>query len=80
MPNLLIRNMPEEVYEIIKQRAKADRRSMPAEVIHLLTENITLEKNRQRHRQAMASIMERAQQKHPTGADSLEMLREDRER
>lgn len=80
MPNLLIRDMPEEVYEQLKQRAHADRRSVPAEAIHLLTEAIAQEDSRRKHRQAMASVMERAVDKHPTGADSLKMLREDRER
>jgi plasmid stability protein len=80
MPNLLIRDMPEEVFERLKDRAHADRRSMPAEAIHLLAEAITQEDNRRQHRQAMASIIERTRQKHPTGADSLQMLREDRER
>ena len=80
MPNLLIRDMPEEVYERLKQRANADRRSMPAEAIHLLAEAITQDDIRLKHRQAMASIIERAREKHPTGVDSLQMLREDRRR
>ena len=80
MPNLLIRDMPGDVFEQLKQRAQADRRSMPAEAIHLLSEAITQDDHRRKHREAMASIMERARTKHPTGADSLSMLREDRGR
>lgn len=37
-------------------------------------------KRQQQHRQAMQSIIERAKEKKPTSADSLTMLREDRER
>lgn len=80
MPNLLIRDMPEEVYERLKQRANADRRSIPAEAIHLLTDAITQDENRQKHRQAMASIIERTNYKQTTGVDSLQMLHEDRGR
>jgi plasmid stability protein len=72
--------MPDEVFARLKLRAQADHRSMPAEAIHLLSEAITQEEHRRQHQQAMASIMERARDKHSIGADSLQMLREDRER
>lgn len=80
MPDIFLRDIPEELYECLSRRAQEAHRTLADEVIYLLTEFITPDIPRQRHQQAMASILERMRQKHPTGADSLEMLREDRER
>lgn len=80
MPNLLIRDMPEHVYEQLKKRAERDRRSVPAENIHLLEQFFQQDKAKEKHRQAMRSIIERAREKGPVSIDSTEIIREDRER
>jgi plasmid stability protein len=38
MPTVIVENMPPEVYERLQQRAAADRRSLPDEVLHLVKE------------------------------------------
>lgn len=80
MPNLLLRDISQELYDALRKRAQAENRSMPAEAKQILTEAVLQSDARQRHQQAMASIIERGRRKRPTGAESLEMLREDRER
>ncbi|HOF86715.1 MAG TPA: hypothetical protein PLZ36_01250 [Armatimonadota bacterium] len=80
MPDILIRNMPQYVYDELKKRAARDRRSVPAENVHLLEQLFAQDAAREQHRQAMQSIIERAQEKTPTGVDSLTLLREDRDR
>ena len=80
MPDVLIRNMPQSVYERLKQHAERDRRSIPAENVHLLEQLFDREAAHEQHRKAMQSIIERAQQKQPLPTDSLTLLREDRDR
>jgi plasmid stability protein len=38
MPTVIVENMPPEVYERLQQRAAADRRSLPEEMLHLVRE------------------------------------------
>jgi len=80
MADILIRNMPQSVYEKLKERAKRDRRSIPAENVHLLEQLFDREEAHEQHRKAMESIIERTKQKHPLPIDSLTLLREDRNR
>jgi len=80
MPNLLIRDIPEDVYNELKKRAERDRRSVPAENIALLEQLFQQDEAKEKHRQAMRSIIERARQKGPVSVDSTELIREDRER
>ena len=80
MPILHVRNVPQELYLRLKQRAKAQRRSLSAEVIALLewatqevdrASELSLESIRRRRFFEPASV----------GApDSTTLLREDRER
>jgi len=80
MPNLLIRDMPKHVFDELKKRAERERRSVPAENIALLEQLFQQDKAREKHRQAMRSIIERGREKGPVTIDSTEMIREDRER
>lgn len=41
MPNLLVRDIPEDVYERLRERATSNRRSMSAEIITLIAEAVT---------------------------------------
>jgi len=38
MPTVIVENVPPEIYERLQQRAAADRRSLPEEMLHLLRE------------------------------------------
>ncbi|GEM_PF-2368030 len=38
MPTLIVENVPVETYERLQERAAAERRSVPEEALHLLTQ------------------------------------------
>jgi plasmid stability protein len=40
MPTLYVENVPDDLYEALRARAKAQRKSISAEVLTLLSENI----------------------------------------
>jgi len=80
MSVLHVRNVPESLYERLRRRAEAQRRSLSAEVITLLTR--ALEEEGQSPEATLAAIRSR-RFFHPDGVgapDSTTMLREDRER
>ena len=83
MATLYVENVPEELYEALRKRAREEQRSMAAEVIRLLEANLPTEKELERRREAFRRIdnlkftkSENAQPLPP----SLEMIREDRDR
>ena len=80
MPDLLIRNMPQRIYEKLKERAERERRSVPAENVHILEQLFEKEDAHEQHQRAMQSIIERMKQKTRLPTDSLTLLREDRDR
>ena len=78
MGNLTIRNLDDRVIDALKARAKANQRSLEAEVRYLLTQRVD-------RRVRMADFRERSAQIARMSAgtpqtDSVELLREDRER
>ena len=44
MANITIKNIPEEVYRELKQRAEVQRRSLNSEIIHILEHAVTNKK------------------------------------
>jgi len=83
MPTLHVRNVPERLYSRLQHRAEAEQRSLSAEVVLLLEQSITADEDRatqadllkqmRRHRRAFCPAS--------VGApDSVDLLREDRER
>jgi plasmid stability protein len=77
---LHIRNVPETLYDRLKERAQTENRSLSAEVIVLL--NQALSEAEQAQADVLASIRRR-RFFHPAGAnapDSTTLLREDRQR
>jgi plasmid stability protein len=81
MPVLYVENVPEEIYAALKSRAREHRKSISAEVITLLAENIPTEADLAK-RQAFAA---RVGQLRSTSASGIfptveEMLRDDRNR
>jgi len=40
MPNILIRDVPIDLYQMITRRAKQERRTIPSEVRHIVEQNL----------------------------------------
>ena len=83
MATLYVENIPDDLYEALRSRAKARRRSIAAEVLALLEENVPTAKELKATQDLVAKIIElRAKEKTAGRAfpSSEEMIREDRER
>ena len=83
MATLYVENVPDDLYEALRSRAKARRRSIAAEVLSLLEENIpTARELRSRHE--WVRKLARLRKQHAASGRSFpsaeEMIREDRER
>ena len=76
-------NIPDDLYEALRARARSRRRSIAAEVLALLEENIPTAQEL-KARQAFLRKLTRMREKRTTTGrafpSSEEMLREDRER
>jgi plasmid stability protein len=83
MATLYVENVPEPVYKALRQRAKKNRKSIAAEVIELLEQNIpTAEelKARREFYDRMAELRSRPPLTPGPFPSAEEMIREDRER
>ena len=80
MPHLFLRDIPDDLFNKLQARANRECRSMQATTILLLAEALAQHELREKHREAMNSIIERTRAKQPLAIDSLAMLREDRSR
>ncbi|MDP9374955.1 MAG: Arc family DNA-binding protein [Chloroflexota bacterium] len=78
MPILHVRNVPDDLYERLRQRARAENRSLSAEVIRLLEGALGSEQRSQQ--EIVESIWRRRFAPPPGTPDSTALLREDRER
>ncbi len=83
MPTLYVENIPKDLYEALRARARKNRSSIAAEVIDLLKRNVpTLDEMRRRKR-AFDQLL-RLQSQAPPGRGPFptaeEIVREDRER
>ena len=83
MATLYVENVPDELYEALRRQAKARRRSIAAEVMALLEENVPTERELSARKELFQRIM-RMREELPKGngpfPSSEEMIREDRER
>jgi plasmid stability protein len=83
MPTLYVENVPKDLYEALRGRARKRRRSMAAEVVALLEESIPTEKELSARRELLRRL-ERLRSKKPHGggpwAATEEMQRQDRAR
>lgn len=83
MATLYVENIPDDLYEALRGRARARRRSIAAEVLALLEENIPTAQEL-RARQDLLRRLIRMRAKRPNSRrafpSSEEMLREDRGR
>ena len=83
MATLYVENVPDELYEALRRQAKARRRSIAAEVMALLEENVPTERELKARKDLFQRMM-RMREELPKGKGPFpsaeEMIREDRER
>ena len=83
MATLYVENVPDEIYKALRKRARDNRKSIAAEVISLLEQNIPTEEELKRRRKAFEGLA-RLRARPPLGPGPFqsaeEMIREDRER
>jgi plasmid stability protein len=83
MATLYVENVPDDLYEALRSQAKARRRSIAAEVVELLKENVVTEQQL-KAREDLYKLMMRMRKEVPKGKGPFpsaeEMIREDRER
>ncbi len=83
MATLYVENIPDDLYEALRSQAKARRRSIAAEVLALLEENVpTAREMKSRHEWVRKLARLRKQQAASGRAfpSTEEMIREDRQR
>jgi hypothetical protein len=83
MPALYVENVPKELYQALRRRARENRKSIASEVISLLERNIPTADELRRRREFYDRMAEfRAQQPEGSGPfpAAEEMIREDRNR
>ena len=83
MATLYVENVPDELYEALRSRAKQNRKSIAGEVISLLKENVPTARELNRRQQLFEQVLKLREGKpeNPGGLPTTEeMQREDRER
>jgi antitoxin FitA len=81
MATLYVENVPDEIYKALRKRARANRKSIAAEVISLLEQNVPTEAELKRRREFYDRMAELREPEGPGPFPSAEeMIREDRER
>jgi plasmid stability protein len=83
MPTLYVENVPEEIYKALRQRAKENRKSIAAEVIELLEQNVPTEAELKKRREFARRLREIASREPLSPGpfpSTEEMIREDRDR
>ena len=83
MPTLYVENVPEELYEALRNQAQKHRRSIAAEVLTLLEDHVPTEKELKAREEAFKKLVNLRFTKSPDAEplpSSLDMIREDRER
>jgi plasmid stability protein len=83
MATLYVENIPDDLYKALRRRAKARRRSIAAEVLALLEENIpTAQELKSRHVwvRNIARLRKQIKGSGRVFPPAEEMIREDRER
>jgi plasmid stability protein len=84
MPTLYVENIPDELYQALRQRARQHRKSMAAEILQLLEENIPTAAELERRQQFLKKV-EQLHSRSPKPSlqkfpSAEEMVREDRGR
>lgn len=83
MPTLYVENVPEELYQALRERAQANRRSLAAEVLSLLAQHVPTPSELARRKELLRAAR-RIRARRPSAPGPFpsaeEMLREDRGR
>jgi plasmid stability protein len=79
MPDVLVRGVPDETLDALKQRAKANRRSLQQEVLSIL-EASAREARAMDPAQVADAIRQRLARSGRSFGDSVPLIQEDRER
>ncbi len=83
MATLYVENVPEDIYKALRERARKNRKSIAAEVISLLEQNIPTAEELRRRREFVRKLKQISSQEPLTPGpfpSAEEMIREDRER
>ena len=83
MATLYVENVPDDLYEALRKRARSQRRSIAAEVLLLLERNIPTKKTLKARREFLKKLEELRFTPSPAAGpfpSTEEMIREDRER
>ena len=83
MPTLYVEKVPQELYEALRARAKQHRKSIAAEVLALLEENVPTADELARRKALLRRVRRIRARRSPSSGPfptSEEMLREDRGR
>jgi len=83
MPTLYVENVPKEIYEALRSRARKRRRSISAEVMAILEENIPTASELRARRafvQKLKALRRKARMADGTHLSAEQMVREDRDR
>ena len=83
MPVLYVENVPDDLYDALREQARAHRKSIAAEIITLLEQHVPTPKELARRRRLLSKALRMSAQK-PASPGSFpsteEMIRADRER
>ncbi len=83
MATLYVENVPDELYEALRKRAKQNRESIAAEVLALLAESIPTERELKARRELIRHLRQLRSQPSPSPVpfpSTEEMVREGRQR
>jgi plasmid stability protein len=83
MATLYVENVPEDLYDALRERARNHRKSIAAEVLELLGENVPTRAELARRRAVLERALKLRSRKSPARGPfpgTEEMLREDRAR
>jgi plasmid stability protein len=83
MANLTLRNIPGDTYASLRREARQNGRSVNAEILQILSDRAELNRRRKRAAKVLAKldrIRQEVARESPNQPDSVEWIREDRER
>lgn len=83
MPNVMVRDIPEQTYKRLRARAKNLGRSLNAEILDILAEKDRWEMRRLEIDKVLPDLRrlrEEVAREHPNAPDSVMLIREDRDR
>ena len=79
MPDLMVRNLPKDIYDFLKRSAKAHGRSLNAEVVAILADEDGWTRRRLEIDSVMSELRparEAIKREHPDAPETVELIRE----